>query len=159
MKPAIVALYSWSGHTRAVGTDIAKRLGCPVLDITETRPRRGLLAYLRAGYEALTGKMPDIAPVGRNLRDFPLLVIGTPVWVGRVSSPVRSFLARHRNDIGTVAAFCTMGGRNPANTFTGISGIAGKPLLATLAIPERDIGSAPLTAKLDAFIDEVRARG
>lgn len=152
MKPAIVVVFSLTGHTRRVGAEIAQRLGCPIVEITEPRSRRGALAYLRSGIEALSGRLPQIQPVDQNLRDFSLIVIGTPVWAGHVSSPVRSFLNRYRSEIGVLAAFCTMGGREPGNTFTDIASVAGKPTIATLAASEHALGSPQHTARLDAFI-------
>lgn len=152
MKPAIVVVFSLTGHTRRVGADIAQRLGCPIVEITEPRSRRGALAYLRSGFEALSGRLPQIQPIDQNLRNFSLIVIGTPVWAGHVSSPVRSFLSRHRSEIGALAAFCTMGGRDPGSTFADISSVAGKPPVATLATSEHELGSPQHAARLDAFI-------
>jgi flavodoxin len=157
VKPAIVVVFSLTGHTRRVGAEIAQRLGCPMVEITEPRPRRGALAYLRSGFESLFGRTPPIQPIGQNLRDFSLLVIGTPVWVGHVSSPVRSFLSTHRTNIGNLAAFCTMRGRDRGNTFTDIASVAGKPPVATLAISEHELGSPQHAARLDEFIAAIRA--
>ncbi|HZP92226.1 MAG TPA: hypothetical protein VFB20_05005 [Burkholderiales bacterium] len=104
MKPAIVVVFSRTGHTRQVGAEIARRLRCPMVEITERRSRRGGLAYLHSPFEALFARLPEIRRIDEDLRDFSLLVIGTPVWAGHVCSPVRSFLARHRDQIGTLAA-------------------------------------------------------
>jgi flavodoxin len=157
MKPAIVVVFSLTGHTRRVGADIAQRLGCPIVEITEPRPRRGGLAYLRSGFEALFGRLPEIGQIDRNLRDFSSLVVGTPVWAGHVCSPVRGFLSRYRSDIGNLAAFCTMGGRDPVKTFTDIASVAGKPPVATLAISEHELGSPQHAVRLDEFIASIRA--
>ncbi len=157
MKPTIVVVFSLTGHTRRVGAEIAQRLGCPIAEITEPRSRRGALAYLRSGFEALFGRLPQIGQIDQNLRNFSLIVIGTPVWVGHVSSPVRSFLARHRSEIGALAAFCTMGGRDPVKTFTDIASVAGKPPVTTFAISEHELGSPQHAARLDEFIAEIRA--
>ncbi|MGH8699606.1 MAG: flavodoxin family protein [Burkholderiales bacterium] len=152
MKPAIVVVFSLTGHTRRVGADIAQRLGCPIVEITEPRSRRGALAYLRSGFEALSGRLPQIQPIDQNLRNFSLIVIGTPVWVGHVSSPVRSFLSLHRSEIGALAAFCTMGGRDPGSTLADIASVTGKPTVATLATSEHELGSPQHAARLDAFM-------
>jgi len=128
-----------------------------MVEITEPRPRRGVLAYMRSGFEALFGRLPRIKAIDRNLRDFSLLVIGTPVWVGHMSSPVRSFLLRHRGDIGNLSAFCTMGGRDPAKTFTDITSVSGKLPVATLATSEHELGSQQHAARLDEFIAAIRA--
>lgn len=157
MKPAIVVVYSRTGHTRRVGAEIASRLGCTLAEIREPRARQGLLGALRSGYEAVFARTPAIEPLRENLRDFGVVAVGTPVWAGRVSAPVRSFLRRYRGDIGALAAFCTMGGHDAANTFGNIEAITGKPPVAVLALAETEIGESQ--AKLDAFVDSVRAAG
>lgn len=157
MNPAIVVVFSLTGNTRRVGAEIARRLGCPIAEITETRVRSGALGYLRSGFEALSGRIPEIAQIDRNFHDFSLLLVGSPVWVGHVSSPVRSFLSRHRREIGSLGAFCTMGGRDPANIFTDIASITSKPLVATLAISKLEPGSPRHGGRLDEFIAAVRS--
>jgi flavodoxin len=152
MKPAIVIVFSRTGHTRRVGAEIAQRLRCPIAEITEPRTRRGAPGYLRSAFEALFGRMPPIARLDCDLREFSMLVVGTPVWAGHLSSPVRSFLARHRGDVTRLAAFCTMGGRDPVNTFDDIAAVCGKPPLATLAISGRDLNDPGHQAKLDEFV-------
>ncbi|MGQ0577957.1 MAG: flavodoxin family protein [Betaproteobacteria bacterium] len=152
MKSAIVVVFSLSGNTRRVGAEIAQRIGCPIVEIAEARSRRGALGYLCSGFEALSGRLPQIQPVDQNLGSFSVIVIGTPVWVGHVSSPVRSFVSRHRSEIGALAAFCTMGGRDPGNTFADIASVAGKALVTTLAASEHELGSPQHAARLGEFI-------
>lgn len=156
MKPALVVVFSLSGHTRRVGAEIARGLACPLVEISEPRPRRGAFAFLRSGFEALFRVLPPIEPVGRDLREFSTVVIGTPVWVGHVSSPVRSFLARHCGQIQSLAAFCTMGGRDPGNTFADIASVCGKPLLATAAIAERELDTPDYAGRLEGFLAAMR---
>ena len=157
MNEALVVVFSWSGNTRRVGSDIAQRLKCPMVEITEVRKREGGLAYLRSIYEVLTGRLPELEKFSRNLREFPLLVVGTPVWAGHVSSPMRSFLAAHREDGGMLCAFCTMGGRDPGSTFSEIAMVSGKVLGATLALSEREQGSPEYSVRIDEFTATIRS--
>ena len=159
MKPAIVVVFSLGGHTRRTGAEIAGRLGCQMLEISEPRRRHGALAWLRSGLEALFRILPVIEPIDRDLREFSLVVVGTPVWVGHVSSPVRSFLARHRGEIRSLAAFCMMGGHDPVNTFSDIASACGKMPLATLAVSERDLDTPQYAARLGTFLAALRQAG
>ena len=115
------------------------------------------MAYMRCAFEALAGRLPEIEEFPRNLREYPLIVVGTPVWAGHVASPVRSFLAQHRNEIGTLCAFCSMGGRDPAKTFADIGVVSGKRLTATLAISEQELAAPEYAARLDGFVAAIRA--
>lgn len=158
MKSALVVLYSLSGQTRRLGAQIAQRLDCPMVELDELRPRRGVIGYLRCGFDTLFARLPQIAPVERNLREYSMVVIGTPVWMGHVSSPVRRFLMRHRDAIGTLAAFCTMGGSDPARVFADIASAGGQPLVATLAVSRHELGSAQHAAQLERFMAALGAR-
>jgi hypothetical protein len=155
----IVTFYSLGGNTRRLATEAARRLGCPLMEIRDTRSRHGAFGYLRSGFEALSRRCPEIQPIEGNVADFGLLIIGTPVWVGHLSSPVRSFLTLHRPRIRTLAAFCTMGGRDPVSTFADIASAAGQAPIATLAMSERDWNTPEFEGKLNAFVAALAARG
>jgi flavodoxin len=157
MTPALVIFFSRSGTTLRLANDIASRLGCPIGEITEPNPRKGAIAYMRSGYEALAGRLPEIQKIPCNLPEYPLIVLGTPVWAGHVASPVRSFLTQHRNEIGTLCAFCSMGSRDPGKTFADIGAVSGKQLAATLAMSERELVSPEYAAKLNTFVVALRA--
>jgi len=157
VKPAIVVVYSLSGHTRQLGDEIARRLDCPIAAITDARSRRGGLAYLRSGFEALFARQGEIQRFEPDLRDYRLVVVGTPVWVGHLSSPARAFLVQQRNNIQRLAAFCTMGGQHPANLFTDIAAVAGQALVATLAVPERELSASRHATRLEAFLAPLRS--
>jgi flavodoxin len=156
MTSALVVFFSRSGTTRRVANDIASRLACPIAEITEPKPRRGAIAYMRSAFEALAGSWPEIGKFPHNLREFPLIVVGTPVWAGHLASPVRSLLALRRHELKTLSAFCTMGGLDPGKTFEDIRLVSGKNLAATLAMSERELASSEYAAKLDTFIAALR---
>ena len=82
-------------------------------------PRRLPLGYLRSLVEAMRQSCVDIVPHGLDVASYDLIVIGTPVWAGSVSSPVRAYLAENRQQLPHVAFFCSLGGRgseSPAGT-------------------------------------------
>ena len=152
----LTVYYSRSGTTRRIAEELARRLGCDVDSITEPRGREGPLGYLRSGFEASRRKQPSINPAGKSPSQYDLVVVGTPVWAGNVSSPVRSYLSQHREEIKATAFFCTMGSSNPGKTFPEMEACSGKKPRATLALQGSRIESEDAEAELKAFADALK---
>jgi flavodoxin len=139
MKPCLVIYYSRTGITRDVATRIATACACEIEPIRDTRPRLGWAGYLRSGREAFTRRTPSIAPMATNPADYGLLILGTPVWVGRLSAPMRSYIEANAALFPQVAAFCTMGGSGGDKVLDDIAALCGKPLVARLALADGEI--------------------
>jgi flavodoxin len=139
MKSCLVVYYSHTGITQEVAQRIAAGCACDIEPIRDARPRQGVPGYLRSCYEALAHKTPPIAPMAGNPGDYELVILGAPVWVGRLSSPMRSFLHANAGRLPQVAAFCTMGGSGGDRALDQIAALCGKPLVARMALADREI--------------------
>lgn len=106
----LVAFYSRDGHTRAAAEMIAEALGADVDGIADGRPRRGIMGFLRAGYDATRGRTTEIR-FSKDPASYDLVVVGTPVWNGRVTPAVRTYLERNSGRIRRAAFFATCAGR------------------------------------------------
>ncbi|MHB1207593.1 MAG: flavodoxin family protein, partial [Rhodospirillaceae bacterium] len=97
MKPPkiLVVFYSRSGMTRRVAQVLAARLGCDLEEIAEAKGRRGIFGYLRSVREARRKQPAPVAASAFNPSSYDLVIIGTPVWVWSLSSPVRGYLTAH----------------------------------------------------------------
>lgn len=156
MARVLVAYYSFRGHTQRLAEALAARLGADLEPIADGVDRSGFLGGLRSAIEAVLGTAPRIAAGVHPVRDYELLVVGSPVWVGRPASPVRSFLRRHAGQLPPLALFCTMGGRNSASVFKGMGEAAGVEPLATLAVSDGEIGGPGCETRLDEFAESLR---
>jgi len=113
MKTLIV-FYSRKGRTRAAAAALATELGADLEEIRERRARKGFLGFIRSGFEASTRRIVPILPLTKRLADYERVIIGTPVWAGSISSPVRSFLVAHAEELPEVGYLLTHGDRkNP----------------------------------------------
>jgi flavodoxin len=133
----LVVYYSRTGTTRAVALAIAQALGADVEEIVDRTPRSGIVGYLRSGLESSLARSTPIQRGARDPRDYDLVVVGTPVWVANVCSPVRAYLTGRQGLAGKVAFFCTMGGRGNHRAFRSMEAACGAPPLARLALRER----------------------
>ncbi len=106
MKVAIV-YYSLSGKTRAVSNLIAKLLRDAGHDVKvfEVRPVKEYsrrLAHInpRIIKDTLSNNIIEIKGVeGFNPKEYDLLIIATPIWIGRITPPIRSFIERFKDEI------------------------------------------------------------
>ena len=149
---ALVVFYSRTGFTKLVAEALMKELGADVEQLVDTRGRAGLLGYLRSGFDGTFGRLTELKPLSRDPATYGLVVVGTPVWNGFVSSPVRTFLAQNKAMLHQVAFFCTYGGSGNERTFRQMATVCEKAPVATMAVRDREVGDAMLHARIRAFV-------
>ena len=120
----LVTYYSRTGTTRAVGEAIARELGADSEEIIDLRKRTGLrpIRFIIAGYGARRGKLTDIR-FERSPDDYDLIVIGTPIWAGRMTPAVRTYLGSQKLEGKRVASLCT-GGAEGGKVLEELKGLA-----------------------------------
>ncbi|ACS90777.1 MULTISPECIES: flavodoxin [Thermococcus] len=106
----LVVFYSRSGTTKRVAQEIAKALNADVDEVIDKKSRRGILGFLRAGYDATRGKTTEIE-FEKDPSEYDFVIIGTSVWNGRVTPAIRTYLLQNKDKIKNAAFFCTCEGR------------------------------------------------
>jgi len=101
--------------------------------------------------ESLRHAMPAILPMREDVRDYDLVLVGGPVWMGHAASPVRSYLARNAGAFNSIAFFCTMGGSDATRAFREMAATATREPAGTLAVPDRDIEAGNYHARVNDF--------
>ena len=111
MRDVLCVYYSRSGNTKKVMKAIAAELDAELVAISDGVERGGLRGWLRSGLDAVKRDCPAALPAEteRKLENYRLVIIGTPVWAGRCSSVVRSFLKQHGKELDRVAYVLTRG--------------------------------------------------
>ncbi|USS39877.1 flavodoxin [Thermococcus aggregans] len=144
----LVVFYSRRGTTKRVAQEIAKALNADVDEVIDKKPRKGILGFLRAGYDATRGKTTEIE-FEKDPSKYDLVVIGTPVWNGRVTPAIRTYLLQNKDKIKNAAFFCTFAGR-AGKCLEQMEKILGKkPLLKKVLIRKRlDEGIKELVEEL-----------
>lgn len=155
MARTLVVFFSRTGTTRTVAKRLASQLDADLEEIVDPTRRTGLVGWLRSGLEARRGWRAPIAP-GRPCGDYGLVVIGTPMWAGCLSSPVRAYLRQHRAELGDVAFFCTRGGRGDHQVFSQMEAEVGRAPVATLTVREADLHTSPSRRAVEAFVARLR---
>lgn len=105
MKTLVVA-YSLSGNNTMLADHLAGKLKADREELTVQRDM-GMFAL---ALDALFNRKPPIGPTQRDPGDYELVVLAGPIWMGKIASPVRSFIARHRSTLPRVAFISVCGG-------------------------------------------------
>jgi len=147
----LVVFYSRSGTTKWVAQEVARALNADVDEVIDKKPRKGILGFLIAGYDATKGKTTEIE-FEKDPSGYDLVVIGTPVWNGRVTPAIRTYLLQNRGKIGNAAFFCTCAGRG-GKCLEQMGEILGRrPVLSKALVKKRlDEGIKELVEELKAL--------
>ena len=108
----MVAYYSRSGNTKFVAEKIADKLNAETCEVIDKKNRKGKLIFLTGGYAALREKLTEIE-VTKTINDYDFIIVGSPVWAGKIAPAIRTFLAKNDFSDKQVAFFVTMGGDKP----------------------------------------------
>ncbi len=155
MSRVLVVYYSRTGRTENVAEHLADRSGAHIEAIRESRGRLGLLGYFRSAREALKRKYAPITPMLHDLGDYEIVLLGTPVWAGHVSSPMRACLEANKGAFRRVAFFCTQHGSGAEKVLREMAEICGRQPEASLIVNDPEIKQCSYRPKLDQFIHAI----
>lgn len=127
-KKVLVAYYSYSGNTKTVAEKIQKLTGGDIVEIVPVKPYpTGYNEVVElAKNEKNQNIRPEIKPIDKNISDYDVIFLGTPVWWYTMASPVKTFLANNKFDGKIIAPFCTHGGGGASSTYTDMKNLAPK---------------------------------
>lgn len=149
MAKTLVIYYSLTGRTRLIAKTIAKEIGADVEEIRPVKhyPLRGAWLYVYGGMQALFGMTTPIDGLILNVEDYDTMIIGSPVWAGKMAPPMRTFLTQAQLAGKRTAFFCTSGGGGSSEflkemrelakgEFVGELGVKMSPKVADAAVKQ-----------------------
>lgn len=129
--------YSRTGATERAAQEISTSLGCECVELTDRAGRDGAIGWIRCGLDAMKKRTRPIESFSTQfpLSDYALVIVCTPVWAGRCSSVVRSFLQRRGGELRNVAYVITHGSDRPyREVFDQMDRCAGKTRVAETSL-------------------------
>lgn len=152
---ALVVCFSWTGNTASVGRAIAARMNADFELVEDQEPAtstwRKMLTFVtifRRGERAI--KPPKFKP-----NDYPLVIIGTPIWGWRLVPVMRTYLRRYAGQSDHVAFFCTEGGSGDEGAFREMTKLTGKTPVATLAVRAPDFADNLVDVLVSEFVARI----
>lgn len=148
----LVVYYSRTGSTKTVASSLAERLGADLEEIVDKTHRKGPVGWLRSAKDGATGKLTVIGGIRYNPSDYDMVIIGTPVWAGRLSPAVRTYLTGRVDSPPRVAFFLTASGEDVGPALLDMRQTAGAEPVAELTLTTKEIRNGAMGAKVEEFM-------
>ena len=157
MKDVLCIYYSRTGKTKQAMEEVAQALNAELVEITDGQDRTGFKGFMLSGMEAMRKSTRPLQPftTERNLEDYRLVVIGTPVWAGRCSSVVRALLKRRGLEMRRVAYLLTRDSdKRYEEIYDQMDQYVSRPRIAAGSVRVGDVG---YTYWRDWFVREIKS--
>ncbi len=87
----LVVYFSRTGNNKTIGNAIAKALSADIDEIFDKKKRKGFINWLRAGRDSIGEKLTEIE-FEKDPQDYDAIIIGFPIWAGRIIPPLRTYM-------------------------------------------------------------------
>lgn len=151
----LIAFYSMSGNTRIIANEIRSAVDADIEEIVEPRLRQGFGGVMRALFDNVLRREPPISPASHDPSEYDLLLLGGPVWAGRMAAPVRTYAKRYGTSARRVAFFCTEGANGAEKAFADLEELCDHQPEATLAVDAKHLLPEAHSQELSQFTAQV----
>jgi hypothetical protein len=156
MAGTLIVYFSRSGAVEAAVVSLAGRLKA---DIDSIRPRAsyaGRRGYLRAIWQSIRSVAPEVG-FSRDPATYDLVVLGFPIWAGKLAAPMRGYLRRNGPRMARTAAFCVSGsGMAYGKAFAEIARLGAPAPAQTLSLADRRVRGRTAEGELARFAESLR---
>ena len=97
MIKTLIVYYSRSGKSEMLAKDLQSKIGCDTDRIEYAGKNK--VSFLIAGFEAVRRKTVKIKGAVHKPEEYDKIIFVTPIWAGRLSTPVRSYMAENKANI------------------------------------------------------------
>lgn len=112
----IVVYFSLTGATEFAAKKIAEQLNADLCEVKDKKHKKGKLIYLKGGAASVREKLSKIE-VTKSIEDYDFVVVGSPIWAGKITPAIRTFLSQNDLSQKKAAFFITLGGDKPEKSF------------------------------------------
>ncbi len=150
----LVVHHSMGGHTKELADDLAAGLSAVVEPVLGP-PGGGPWRFGPLLVSALLRRPVEPARLVNDPTRFDLVLVGGPIWMGRVTPPVRGFLERCRGRLPRVGFFVSAGRCGPEGAFEDMARLLGAAPVAVLCVDDHDRLTGARHGKALAFADRL----
>lgn len=152
----LVAYYSRTGNNEKLVNELQAKLGCDVENIVDTVSRKGVLGWLKSGYQATRKKMTKIEPIKKDPSNYDVVTIACPLWGSLMPPPIRTYIFENKDKFNKVAFMSVSGGgKGNDKTIPDFETAIGKKFSAILMLSQAEKKRGGYEEKLQAFIDSI----
>lgn len=152
----LVVYYSRTGNHKVIGEAIAKMLSADIDEIIDKKKRTGRINWMRAGRDSLSEKETNIQ-FEKNPSDYDLIVIGSPIWAGRPTPAIRTYLSQNNLSGKKVAFFVCSGGKGYVEALPLFEALTPESeVIATFGMTQNQLKEESYEAELKAFVSTLK---
>jgi flavodoxin len=111
---SLVVYYTRSGNARFVAETIAAEVGADIEEVIDQKNRNGIRGYLSGGFDARREKGTEISVTTKDPGIYDLIIVGSPLWAGRATPAITTYLRKNDLSSKKVAIFFVQGDKKPA---------------------------------------------
>jgi flavodoxin len=149
----LIVWYSRDGHTQKVGKKLTELINAESEEIYDLKNRKGIINWFIAGRDAMKQLKTEIQ-FYKDPKNFDLIIIGTPVWAGRMAPAIRTYIEKNNMNFSKVCVFCTHGGNSSGKTLVEMEQIL--PVILKEDFQSKEIERDEYLSKLQAFAERIK---
>lgn len=151
----LVVYYSRTGNTEKIADEITGKTDADIQKIVDRKNRMGVWGFITGAFDALLSRETSIRELSCRPSEYDMIIIGTPIWAGKITPAVRTFINRFKNSLEKIAVFTTAGKEDCSNVKKEIEELTGKKTLSSLSILEEDIKNDNYSTKINDFVSSI----
>jgi hypothetical protein len=110
MKTIIIS-YSYTGNNEALAESVAKDLSAKHYKVTTSKP----LSMMTILLDMMFSRMPKVDPLPEIIKEYDLVLLFGPIWMGKTASPLRAYLSTLKRNPRPYGFFSISGGADGGN--------------------------------------------
>jgi flavodoxin len=103
----LILYYSLTGNTKACCESLQKALDTDILEIQDLVNRSGSWGFIRSAFGSMFSMHTDIEPETPDLSPYQNIILASPIWTGKLSMAIRTFIDKNKLDGKKVVLFTT----------------------------------------------------
>ena len=103
----LIIYHSLTGNTKACCEALQQALGADTIEVKDLVDRSGRWGFFKTAIGSLLGMHTKIEPENPDLSSYPNIILGSPIWTGKLSMAIRTLIDNNRFDGKKVIIFTT----------------------------------------------------
>jgi flavodoxin len=144
-KKMLIIYYSRTGNTREIANQIHEKVGGEIIELQTVKPYPEDYEAVKeqARQELESGFKPELKSKMKEIGYYNVIFVGTPIWWGTISAPVKSFLSQYDLSGKTIVPFTTHAGSGLGRSVSDIEAICPhSTILDGLAVWGKEVKTA-----------------
>ena len=103
----LILYHSLTGNTKASCEALQQALQAEILEIKDLVDRKGKWGFFKTAIGSLFGRHTKIEPENPDLSSYSCIILGSPIWTGKLSMAIRTFIGKNSFEGKKVVIFTT----------------------------------------------------